>query len=324
MTLKKRIIAAAAAAAALAGIAGAAPAAAQAPVMEPNTIAVYNGMQILAVDRQNEHMTKPWDEHFCTLGAVGNDKYGNSVGISAGHCFGQDDNPYSDTNIADDIAPIYARGQMDWKEGGNDLGHDPIGYIRYFQGTPADAAGHPGKDYAVIEFVDGVITSSQGPHINMVGINELPTGQINSPYATAPVQPNEKVIGSGIFSNNQLIVSGQLGVYYGRITNSSITGVVGTYQSHAAHEAGDSGGPAAMLAPGGQYPSSSNGYQTTGLWAGITKAKIISYPIYTYTSSANILADLRTRDIASGADGSVVGAGFQVSKYNHLTGVTLP
>ena len=38
-----------------------------------------------------------------------------------------------------------------------------------------------------------------------------------------------------------------------------------------------------------------------------------SMPIYSYTSSANILADLRTRDLASGQDGSVVGAGFQVT-----------
>lgn len=313
MNLKKRLAVLTALAATVVGtaLAGAPAAAAQ---ELPGTITVYNAMQILTVDRQNDGMTKPWDEHFCTLGAVGTDKYGNSVGITAGHCWGTDTNPYSDTNITEDIAPIYARGQMDWKEGGNDLGNDPIGYIRYFQGTPANAAGHPGKDYAVIEFVDGVQLSSQGPHIKMTGINELPNGTINSPYVkNRTALPEEKVFGSGIFSNNQLYVSGQTGVFFGRITNNSYTGTVGVYQAGASHVAGDSGGPAVAKKAGTPDPSSANGFQVEGNWAGITKAIVGSWPPYTYTSSANILADLRTRDIASGQDGSVVGAGFAVT-----------
>ena len=109
------------------------------------------------------------------------------------------------------------------------------------------------------------------------------------------------------------MVSGKIGVYYGRITNNSFTGTVGVYQSHAYHVAGDSGGPAVVKNPGVDYPSAGNGFQTAGTWAGITKAVIASWPAFSYTSSANILADLRARDEASGSDGTVFGAGFQVT-----------
>ncbi|MFD0271230.1 hypothetical protein ACFVGY_32375 [Streptomyces sp. NPDC127106] len=63
--------------------------------------------------------------------------------------------------------------------------------------------------------------------------------------------------------------------------------------------------------PGSAYPSQANGFQAEGPWAGITKGMIISYPWYVYTSSANILADLRARDAADPAD--VFGAGFEVT-----------
>lgn len=320
MTLKKRIIAAAAAAAAIAGIAGAAPAAAQ---TEAPTKYVHNAMKIA--------LWPDWEQgqSFCSIGAVGTDKYGNEVAVTAGHCWVDDMNyegqNLDNTNLSTEVSrmlPVYDAEDLDWDP--TRAGSDPIAYLRFYKDTDGAGAGHVGKDYAILELAENVDGSSQGPHINMVGINELPNGQINSPYATLPALPQEKVFGSGIFSNNQLIVSGQLGVYYGRITNNSYTGTVGVYQSHAAHEAGDSGGPAAALAPGASYPSAANNYQVDGLWAGITKAKVISYPPYTYTSSANILADLRTRDIATNSDGSVFGAGFQVAKYNHITGVTLP
>lgn len=59
------------------------------------------------------------------------------------------------------------------------------------------------------------------------------------------------------------------------------------------------------------YPVEANGFQAEGPWAGITKARILGLPPYVYTSSANILADLRARDAADTAD--VYGAGFEVT-----------
>ncbi|MFJ9736105.1 hypothetical protein ACIRUL_32955 [Streptomyces sp. NPDC101171] len=62
--------------------------------------------------------------------------------------------------------------------------------------------------------------------------------------------------------------------------------------------------------PGSQYPSDANGFQASGPWAGITKAVILGVPPYAYTSSADILADLRARDAAHPG---VHGAGFRVT-----------
>ncbi|QNG19354.1 hypothetical protein G4H71_18280 [Rhodococcus triatomae] len=254
----------------------------------------------------------------CSLGAVGTDKYGNDVGITAGHCWVDDmidpatGQNLDDAPILDDIVPIWHADDLDWNPAVP--GPDPIAYLRYYKDSDGWSAGHPGRDYAVMEFVDGVVLSSQGPHITMTGIHELPNGTIDSPFVVNhPATPQEKVLGSGLNSNNQLVVSGKIGVYYGRITNNSFTGTVGVYQSHAYHVAGDSGGPAVVKDPGVDYPSAGNGFQTAGTWAGITKAVIASWPAFSYTSSANILADLRARDEASGSDGTVFGAGFQVT-----------
>lgn len=218
------------------------------------------------------------------------------------------------TNITDDTYPIYDRDNLNWREGGNERGNDPIGYLRWIKDPDGASGGHPGKDYSVIEFVDGVNLSSQGQYLKMTGIHELPSGTISSPYATAPAQPREKVLGTGVFTNHTLIhASAQTGVQYSRITSNQAAGIVGVYQSGASMQAGDSGGPAIIKDASAQLPSAANGYQTQGKWVGIVRGTIINYPIYSYTSSANILADLRTRDLASGQDGSVVGAGFEVT-----------
>ncbi|MGW0563103.1 hypothetical protein ACWDZ4_21365 [Streptomyces sp. NPDC003016] len=127
------------------------------------------------------------------------------------------------------------------------------------------------------------------------------------PNAPKPALSNERLLGAGLFDNNELVVSGQLGVWYGRITNNSH----GVYQSHAPHKAGDSGGPAIWHVPGSEYPSEANGGRAEGPWAGITKARILGVPPYVYTSSANILADLRARDAADPAN--VYGGGFEVT-----------
>lgn len=76
---------------------------------------------------------------------------------------------------------------------------------------------------------------------------------------------------SAIFVNNGLVVSGQLGVWYGRITDNTN----GTYQSWAQHRAEDSGRAADLHVPGGAYRSRGNGYQTLVV-AGITTAMILS------------------------------------------------
>lgn len=282
------------------------------PATAQPTKTVHNAMRLA--------LWPDWAEgqSHCSLGAVGTDKYGNSVGITAGHCWGEGGThpttgqDLDDTTIFDNIAPIWHADDLDWDPA--NPGPDPIAYLRYYKDSDGSSAGHPGRDYAVMEFVEGIVLSSQGPHIKMTGIHELPNGTINSPYVVnLPALPQEKVLGAGLNSDHRLIVSGKTGVFYGRITHNAFTGTVGVYQSHAQHIPGDSGGPAVIKLPHAQYPSAANGFHTEGAWAGITKALGPGFPPYTYTSSANILANLRARDEASGSDGTVFGAGFQVT-----------
>jgi hypothetical protein len=272
----------------------------------PGSVTVHNATQILFSD------TTP--NAFCTIGAVGTDKYGNDIAISAGHCLGSDGGQYDAVPILEDIQPVFDRNHLNWKEGGNERDNDPIGYVRWFKDTDGIATGHMTKDYMVIELLDGVVMSSQGPHIKMTGVNTVPNGTINSPnVVNGPALPQEKILGTGIFTNHEMTTSSyQTGVNYGRITNNSM-GALGVYQSHAPNQAGDSGGPAVIRDAGTPQPSAANGYQMQGKWVGITKAIILGFPPYTYTSSANILADLRARDEASGGNGTVFGAGFQVT-----------
>ncbi|MFD9407843.1 hypothetical protein ACFWBN_12630 [Streptomyces sp. NPDC059989] len=248
---------------------------------------VHNAMQI-AFDP-----ARP--DAFCTIGAVGNDDYGRKIAISAGHCL--NDPAYADREIREDIAPVYHR---------QDIGYGPIGYVRWFKDPEGSMTGHLTKDYMVIELVPSVTPSSQGPHLKQTGVLEVPGGT-PSPNALSPALNSERLLGAAWFNNNELVVSGQLGVWYGRITNNDR----GVYQAHPQHKAGDSGGPTIWHVPGSAYPSEANGFQAQGPWAGITKGMIISYPLYVYTSSANILADLRARDEADPAD--VFGAGFEVT-----------
>ncbi|MFG1777444.1 hypothetical protein ACGFIR_23820 [Micromonospora sp. NPDC049051] len=248
---------------------------------------VHNAMQIV-------FSTSNLDA-FCTIGAVGEDDYGREIAISAGHCVTGPQ--YADREIHENIAPVYHR---------QDVAFGPIGYVRYFKDPEGSMTGHLTKDYMVIELVPGVTPSAQGPHLRQTGELEVPGGAV-SPNALSPALDNERLLGAALLNNNELVVSGQLGVWYGRITNNSR----GVYQCWARHAAGDSGGPAIWHVPGSAYPSEQNGFQAEGPWAGITKAIILGVPQYAYTSSANILADLRARDAADPAD--VYGAGFEVT-----------
>ncbi|MFF6887932.1 hypothetical protein ACFY9F_32620 [Streptomyces sp. NPDC012421] len=249
---------------------------------------VYNGMQI-AFDPS-------MPDAFCTLGAVGEDDYGRKIAVSAGHCLNAP--AYADREIHENIAPVYHR---------QDIAAGPIGYVRYFKDREGSMTGHPTKDYMIIELVGGVSLSSRGPHLKQTGELEVPGGKA-SPNALSPARDDERLLGAALFNNNELLVSGQLGVWYGRVTNNGN----GIYQAHAKHKAGDSGGPVTWHVPGTPYPSEANGFQAEGPWAGITKAIILGLPPYVYTSSANILADLRARDTADPAD--VYGAGFEVTR----------
>ena len=310
MRLRKRLVAVLAPVAAVTMLAGLAPAASAQEL--PGSATVHNATQISFNDET--------PQFFCTVAAVGNDKYGRKIGVTAGHCVSTADHPLDEVNIAENDYPIYDRNNLNWKEGGNERGNDPIAHLRWFKDADGASGGHGGKDYAIIEFVDGVNLSQQGPHVKMTGIHELPSGTIASPYATAPAQPREKVLGTGIFTNHQLITSSyQTGVWYGRITGNTaggpagLPGPIGVYQANARFQAGDSGGPAVIKDASAQYPSSANGGQTAGKWVGIVRGLVVSNPPYSYTSSANILADLRTRDLASGQNGTVAGAGFEVT-----------
>ena len=305
-TRRTKITALAAAAAIVATGLGTTTASAQEP---PGTTKVHNGM--LFTTKTDGSLS------YCTMGVVGDDKYGRKIGITAGHCVSTADHPLDQVNITENTMPVYDYGNLNWKEGGTDNGSDPIGYYRWFKDADGASGGHGSRDYAIIEFVPEVTLSSQGPHIKMTGIYQ--GGTIASPFATAPAQPREKIINTSGFNNPRLYRSSEAGAAgqpgkldYGNITGHNAPGL-GTYQSWAAGNDGNSGGPAAIKTPGTPDPTNANGAQMSGLWVGIYRGLGIGIPPYTYTSAANILADIRTRDLASGQNGSVAGAGFEVT-----------
>ncbi|WP_026284431.1 hypothetical protein [Salinispora arenicola] len=248
---------------------------------------VHNGIQFI--------FSPSAPDNFCTIGAVGTDDYSREIAISAGHCMS--DPNYADREIHEDIVPVYHRQEPAF---------GPIGYIRYFKDPEGSATGHLTKDYMIIELVPEVTPSAQGPYLKQTGEVEVPDGTA-SPNALNPALNSERLLGAGWFNNNELVVSGQLGVWYSRITNNTD----GIYRSGAPHWPGDSGGPAIWHVPGSAYPSEENGFQAQGPWAGITKGMGLQVPPFQYTSSANILADLRARDAADPAD--IYGAGFEVT-----------
>ncbi|GGR09436.1 hypothetical protein WEB32_03885 [Streptomyces netropsis] len=245
---------------------------------------VHNAMQII--------FSPSMPDAFCTIGAVGTDKYGHKIAVSAGHCLR--DPEYADREIHDDIAPVYDRA---------DTGFGPIGYVRYFKDPEGSQTGHVTKDYMIIELGPKVTLSSQGPYLKQTGMLKVPGG-IVSPNALNPALDNERLLAPG---GNELITSGQTGVWYGTIMESA----VGVYRSAAFSMKGDSGGPAIWRVPGSALPSQANNFQASGPWAGITKGITLALPPFLYTSSANILADLRARDAA--APTGVFGAGFTVT-----------
>ncbi|MEV0261141.1 hypothetical protein AB0I49_07335 [Streptomyces sp. NPDC050617] len=246
---------------------------------------VFNAMQII--------FSPSMPDAFCTLGAVGNDKYRHKIAITAGHCL--NDPPYADREIPDDIAPVYDRADPDF---------GPIGYVRYFKDPEGSQTGHVTKDYMVIELVPQVTLSSQGPYLKQTGELKVPGG-VASPNALDPALDNERLLATG---SNEIITSGQTGVWYGTVVDNAD----GVYRSPAANMHGDSGGPAIWHVPGTDLPSPANGFQASGPWAGITKGITLNLPPFLYTSSANILADLRARDTAA-APAGVFGAGFEVT-----------
>lgn len=153
------------------------------------------------------------------------------------HCI--NDPRYADREIHEDVAPVYDRQEPTF---------GPIGYVRYFKDPEGSIFGHPTKDYMIIELVAGVTLSAQGPYLKQIGELEVPSG-VASPNALNPPMDNERLLGAAWFNNNELVVSGQLGVWYGRITDNRN----GTYQSWAQIMAGDSGGPAIWHVPGSAY-----------------------------------------------------------------------
>ncbi|MDT8912027.1 hypothetical protein [Amycolatopsis sp. PS_44_ISF1] len=267
---------------ALTGTAGAA-AARTAPAKR-----VFNSLQIIfEPDRPDD---------FCTIGAVGTDRYVRTIAISAGHCLTDPTGRYGDRDIPENVQPVYDRA---------DPAFGPIGYVRYFKDRKGSMTGDPVKDYMIIELVPSVTPSARGPYLTETGELEVPGGQ-PSPNALNPPLDGERLLATALNDTNELVVSGQLGVSYGRVTANRS----GIYQSWAQHKRGDSGGPAIWHEPGTAYPTPGNGLTAAGPWAGITKAIVLGVPPYVYTSSANILADLRARDAVSPG---VYGAGFHVT-----------
>ncbi|MCF3106137.1 hypothetical protein IPZ58_31880 [Streptomyces roseoverticillatus] len=248
---------------------------------------VHNAMQIL--------FSPSTPNSFCTIGAVGTDKYGHKIAISAGHCLGDPQGKYADREIPENVAPVYDRA---------DTGFGPIGYVRYFKDPEGSQTGHVTKDYMVIELVPNVTLSSQGPYLKQTGELKVPGGTA-SPNARDAARDNERLLAPG---STELITSGQTGVWYGTVMDNA----QGVYRAAAVHASGDSGGPAIVRDPGTELPSQANGFKASGPWAGITKGITLALPPFLYTSSANILADLRARDAAA-APAGVFGAEFKVT-----------
>ncbi|WP_147444258.1 MULTISPECIES: hypothetical protein [Corallococcus] len=80
--------------------------------------------------------------------------------------------------------------------------------------------GLPTRDYAIYELVENVVLSSQGIHLKQTGILEVPGGAA-SPNVVGTALNNERLLGAAFFNNNELVVSGQTGVSYGRVTNNA-------------------------------------------------------------------------------------------------------
>ncbi|GAB3279475.1 hypothetical protein GCM10027589_06090 [Actinocorallia lasiicapitis] len=248
---------------------------------------IYNGMQIV--------FEADPASGFCSIGAVGNDDYGRKIAISAGHCL--TDPGHANQDLTENLYPIWDR---------NDVSAGVIGHVRYFRnngGSDADAA----RDYMIIELVPSVLLSSTGTHLKQTGEMKTPNGSPTPIATVTPVLDTERLVGTSWQHNNEIVKSGQLGVWYARITGH----LSGVYVSSAPTKGGDSGGPAIWHVPGSAYPSEANGFKAEGPWIGITRGIILWYPQYATVSSANILADLRARDVATPAD--VYGAGFEVT-----------
>lgn len=252
------------------GLAG--PASAQSPLKQVN-----NGMKIIfsanPSSSSSELSDAEWDQvlngdAFCTMGPVGTDKYGNSVGITAGHCVYEYDVP---------IYAYHAASKETYDEG-------PIG-VTVYRSPDSDQVY---RDYRVIQFdTSKVVLSAQGPHLK---IQQQVFG----------------ILGAAFFNNNILIKSGaRTGASFGRITNNSN----GLYQSWAGHNRGDSGGAAIWKSPTTLEPGPSNGFQSTGPWAGIVTRNAVGVPSAIYTSADNIQKDMTAKDASNGAT-EFVGAGF--------------
>ncbi|AJC52741.1 hypothetical protein GZL_00133 [Streptomyces sp. 769] len=248
---------------------------------------IYNGMQIAFPPNSTDL--------FCTIGAVGTDDHQRKIAISAGHCIRDTSGKYADHEIPDDIIPVVDR---------NDTKYGPIGYVRYFKDPEGSQTGHATKDYMVIELLRQVTLSSQGPHLKQTGVLKYPQGPV-SPNAMKPALDTERLLTTG---NNEIITSGQTGTWYGTVMNNDN----GIYRAPAVNKAGDSGGPVIWHVPGTDLPSQANKFQVAGPWAGITKAITLQLPPFNYTSSANILADLRAREAAV-PQHDIYGAGFEVT-----------
>ena len=187
----------------------AAPAAAQTS-LKP----VSNGMWLGFYDPAQFTGSNPVQGPGCTLGVVGTDKNGNSVGITAGHCAYGTDKSYADGEF-----PVWDR---------NDVEFGPIGWVSY---DASDGEGTDQKrDYMVIKFdTSKVQLSSNGPAL-----------RVDSKWGDGSV---------GLFAN--ICKDGHTtGKTCGLVNGVSTTN--GSICSFATNDAGDSGGPVVVARNNGQ------------------------------------------------------------------------
>lgn len=200
-------------------------------------------------------------DSFCTMGPVGTDKYGNSVGITAAHCAPESTDPmyvyHADTLADIDFGPIAVTTHR----------------------TPVSDEGL--RDYRVVEFdTSRVVLSAQGPRLKIQ----------NQVFG---------LLGAAFFNNNQLIKDGAKSrTSSGRITSNG-SGLYQSLAGHVKGDSG--GAAIWLQPGVTQLPSAANGYQSTGPWAGIVTRNIIGFPTAVYTSARNIQDDMTAKDAANGA-----------------------
>lgn len=178
----------------------------------PTLKKVYNGMWLGFYDPAQFTGSNPIQGPGCTLGAVGTDKFGNLVGITAGHC-----TPGVDQTWPEGEFGIWDRDDVDF---------GPIGHLTY------DASdGDPqSKDYMVIKFdPTKVELSSNGPAL-----------RVDALWGDGSVGAWANICKDGNTTGKTCgLVNG-------------VSTVNGSICSFAVNDAGDSGGPVVVARNNGQ------------------------------------------------------------------------